>query len=135
MKFQLFNFKISLCFQELTLKGNYYSNISTILSGVSLCIPQHTLKHICYLYSILHFVIFCKLQHTLHYTCWNFDTPTECLALYSKVHFTKQTVVLKFQLGLSKSHFVFESTNQKETITVKFQLSSNMSNFAFPSTL
>ena len=69
---------------------------------------------------ILNFAL-CNIQqtsrHTLHYIYWNFDTPTSCPALYSTVHFKKQIlVVLKFQLGLSKSHSVFKSRNQKEPL-------------------
>ena len=48
-----------------------------------------------------HFVIYSKLQYTFHYLYWNFDSPTQYLALYSPAHWTKQTyVLLELELGL-----------------------------------
>ena len=80
-----------------------------------------------------HFAICSKLQHTFHYIYLNFNTPTPCLTLYSTAHLTKQTLAtLNFQLGLSKSHFVFQRTLQEDPIVIKPQLSSKMSNCDFP---
>ena len=113
---------------------------------MSFCITQHTLRHISHFKSIWemsHFIIHSKLQHTIHYLYW--DPPAPYLALYCIAHWknkkTKQNkktekkkVILKIQLSLSKSDFLFESTLQKEHNIVKFLLSLKMLNFLFLST-
>ena len=96
--------KGSLSLWEHVPEGIHFKSYSPILQHVSLCILEHTLKHIWYLYSTLQrcqFVIRSKFQHKFHYLYWHFDAPAVFDSWFNKTKTSYiEMSILPFKVSL-----------------------------------